>query len=153
MPKQYVIDCRKFPSDKMCDLNISGSDEEAVIDTAYNHAIEPMHNHPPSEELRNMIRDAAEGRNSLPITPNRARARGRHSVPASGPGRTGDTSTFAGRGRCAPSVPSSRFGNSCRSCLKGHRGRAGWAALSDQREAIPSDDILLPCEQLKSYGC
>ena len=52
MAKQYVIDCSKFPSDKNCDLKISGSDKEAVIDTAYNHA--------PSEELRNMIRDAAE---------------------------------------------------------------------------------------------
>jgi hypothetical protein len=60
MAKQYVIDCSKFPSDKNCDLKISGSDKEAVIDTAYNHAIGPMHNHAPGEELRNMIRDAAE---------------------------------------------------------------------------------------------
>jgi hypothetical protein len=60
MAKQYVIDCSKFPSDKKCDLKISGSDKEAVVDTAYNHAIGAMHNHQPSEELRNMIRDAAE---------------------------------------------------------------------------------------------
>jgi len=60
MAKQYVIDCSKFPSDKNCDLKITGSDKEAVIDTAYNHAIGPMHQHPPSEELRNMIKEAVE---------------------------------------------------------------------------------------------
>ena len=60
MAKQYVIDCSKFPSDKNCDLKITGSDKEAVIDTAYNDAIGPMHQHPPSEELRNMIAQAVE---------------------------------------------------------------------------------------------
>ena len=60
MAKQYVIDCSKFPSDEKCDLKISGSDREAVIATAYNHAIGPMHNHEPSEELRKMLRDAVE---------------------------------------------------------------------------------------------
>ena len=60
MAKQYVIDCSKFPSEKNCDLKISASDKEAVIDTAYNHAIGSMHNHKPSEELRSMIRDAVE---------------------------------------------------------------------------------------------
>ena len=51
MAKQYVIDCSKFPSDKNCDLKITGSDKEAVIDTAYNHAIGPMHQHPPKIPL------------------------------------------------------------------------------------------------------
>ena len=37
-----------------------GSWVEAVIDTAYNHAIGPMHRHEPGEELRNMIRQAVE---------------------------------------------------------------------------------------------
>jgi hypothetical protein len=60
MAKQYVVDCSKFPSDKACDLKITGSDKEAVIDTAYNHAIGPMHANPPSEQLRNMIRQAVE---------------------------------------------------------------------------------------------
>jgi len=55
-----VIDCGKFPSEKKCDLRISGSDKEAVVDTAYNHVIGPMHNHKPSEELRNMLRGAVE---------------------------------------------------------------------------------------------
>ena len=32
--RQYVIDCSKFPSEKNCDLKITGSDKEAVIDTA-----------------------------------------------------------------------------------------------------------------------
>jgi len=57
---KYVIDCGKFPSDKNCDLKIIGSDKEAVIETAYNHAIGPMHQHQPSEDLRNMIRGAVE---------------------------------------------------------------------------------------------
>jgi hypothetical protein len=60
MPTQYLIDCSKFPSDKNCDLKIMGSDKEAVIDTAYNHAIGPMHNHAPTDELRGMIREAVE---------------------------------------------------------------------------------------------
>ena len=60
MAKQYVIDCSKFPSDANCDLKISGSDKDAVIDTAYNHAIGPMHKNAPSEELKNMIRQAVE---------------------------------------------------------------------------------------------
>ena len=60
MATQYTIDCSKFPSENKCDLKISGSDKEAVIDTAYNHAIGPMHKHEPSEELRNMIRSAVE---------------------------------------------------------------------------------------------
>jgi len=41
-------------------LKITGSDKEAVIDTAYNHAIGPMHKHKPGEELRNMLRQAVE---------------------------------------------------------------------------------------------
>ena len=57
----YTIDCSKFPSDKGCDLKITGSDKEAVIDTAYQHAIGPMHNHQPSEDLKGMIRQAVEG--------------------------------------------------------------------------------------------
>ena len=57
---QYIIDCSKFPSDANCDLKITASDKEAVIDTAYSHAIGPMHKHQPSEELRNMIRQAVE---------------------------------------------------------------------------------------------
>ena len=61
---KYVIDCGKFPSDKNCDLKITGSDKEAVIDTAYNHAIGPMHQHQPSEDLRNMLRGAVETQTS-----------------------------------------------------------------------------------------
>ena len=57
---QYTIDCSKFPSEKNCDLKITSSDKEAVIDTAYNHAIGLIHNHDPGEELRSMIRDAVE---------------------------------------------------------------------------------------------
>ncbi len=46
--QQYVIDCSKFPSDANCDLKITASDKEAVIDTAYNHAIGPMHKKRPA---------------------------------------------------------------------------------------------------------
>ena len=60
MAKQYVIDCSKFPSDKNCDLKITGSDKEAVVDTAYNHAIGPMHKHESGEELKKMLRSAVE---------------------------------------------------------------------------------------------
>jgi hypothetical protein len=62
--QQYVIDCGKFPSEANCDMKIMGSDKEAVIDTAYNHAIGPMHKNPPSEELRNMIKQAVEAQAS-----------------------------------------------------------------------------------------
>jgi len=62
--KQYVIDCSKFPGGEDCDLRITGSNKEAVIDTAYNHAIGPMHKRQPGEELRNLIRDHVEGQAS-----------------------------------------------------------------------------------------
>ena len=58
--KQYVVDCSKFPSDAKCDLKISGSNKEAVIDTAYGHATGPMHKNPPSEQLRQMITQAVD---------------------------------------------------------------------------------------------
>ena len=60
MANRYVIDCSKFPSEQNCDLKISASNKDAVVDTAYNHAIGPMHKHAPGEELRNMIRGAVE---------------------------------------------------------------------------------------------
>lgn len=59
MPK-YVIDCGKFPSAANCDLKITGSDKEAVVDTAYNHAIGPMHKHQAGEDLKKMLRSAVE---------------------------------------------------------------------------------------------
>jgi hypothetical protein len=58
--KSYEVDCSKFPSDTKCDLKITGSDKEAVIDTAYGHAIGPIHKNPPSDQLRQMIRQTVE---------------------------------------------------------------------------------------------
>jgi len=56
---------QQFPIEKNCDLKITGSHKEAVIDTAFNHAVGPMHQHEPtSEELRDMIRQAVETQTS-----------------------------------------------------------------------------------------
>ena len=58
--KQYVIDCSQFPNNGGCDMKITSSDKEAVIDTAYNHAIGPMHKNPAGDQLKGMIRQAVE---------------------------------------------------------------------------------------------
>jgi hypothetical protein len=64
MTKQYEIDCGKYPSDKKCDLKITGSDKEAVIDTAFQHATGPMHNHRKDEPgLKDQISRGVEERN------------------------------------------------------------------------------------------
>lgn len=57
-----VIDCRWFPTEKPCDIAISGSEEE-VLDVAVQHAVW-SHGHPNSpelrEQLRSMLRDERE---------------------------------------------------------------------------------------------
>ena len=58
--KQYIVDCSNYPSDSGCDLKITSSDKEAVIDAAYQHAIGPIHKNPASEQLRGMIRQTVE---------------------------------------------------------------------------------------------
>ena len=54
-----TIDCRWFPTDKPCDIAISGS-EEQVLDVAVQHAV-MSHGHKDTpqlrEQLRSMLRD------------------------------------------------------------------------------------------------
>ena len=57
-----VIDCRWFPTDKPCDVAISGN-EEQVLDLATQHAVEShgQKNTPElREQLRSMLRDEKE---------------------------------------------------------------------------------------------
>jgi predicted small metal-binding protein len=54
-----VIDCRWFPTEKPCDIAISGSEEE-VLKVAVQHAVNSHgHNDTPElrEQLRSMLKD------------------------------------------------------------------------------------------------
>ena len=54
-----VIDCRWFPTDKPCDVAISGNEEE-VLNIAVQHAVQGHgHQNTPElrEQLRTMLRD------------------------------------------------------------------------------------------------
>jgi len=57
-----VIDCRWFPTEKPCDIAISGSEEE-VLTVAVQHAVQ-SHGHRDSqalrEQLRSMLRDEGQ---------------------------------------------------------------------------------------------
>ena len=59
-----VIDCRWFPTEKPCDIAISGSEEE-VLNIAVEHAVN-AHGHRNSpelrEQLRSMLRDEGKTR-------------------------------------------------------------------------------------------
>jgi predicted small metal-binding protein len=48
------IECRDYPSDKICSLKISGTEEE-VLDAAVQHAVS-AHGHENSPELRDQIK-------------------------------------------------------------------------------------------------
>lgn len=52
--KRKVADCRKFPSEKHCDVYMSGS-EEHVLDAAVDHAV-GSHGHQNTPGLREQIR-------------------------------------------------------------------------------------------------
>lgn len=52
--KRKVADCRKFPSEKNCDVYISGS-EEHVLEAAVEHAV-GSHGHENTSELRQQIK-------------------------------------------------------------------------------------------------
>ena len=57
--KRKVIDCRWFPTDKPCNIAISGNEEE-VLDIAVQHAVMSHgHQNTPQlrEQLRSMLRD------------------------------------------------------------------------------------------------
>jgi hypothetical protein len=49
-----VIDCRWFPTEKPCDIAISGNEEE-VLNIAIQHAVQ-SHGHEETPELRNQLR-------------------------------------------------------------------------------------------------
>jgi predicted small metal-binding protein len=49
-----VIDCRWFPTDKPCDIAISGSEDE-VLNIAVQHAVQ-SHGHQDTPELREQLR-------------------------------------------------------------------------------------------------
>ena len=48
------IDCRNYPSEKNCSLEMSGTEEE-VLDAAVQHAVS-AHGHKNSPELRDQIK-------------------------------------------------------------------------------------------------
>lgn len=49
MATLYVADCSKMPSEMNCDLKIAGTNQHAVADAAYQHAISSIHKHSPNE--------------------------------------------------------------------------------------------------------
>lgn len=51
--KRFVADCRKFPSEKSCDVYMSGS-KNHVLDAAVSHAVR-NHGHQDTPELRAQI--------------------------------------------------------------------------------------------------
>ena len=52
------MDCRKMPSEKNCDLKMSGS-EEHLLPAAINHAV-IAHGHEETPELREEIKNLLE---------------------------------------------------------------------------------------------
>ncbi len=49
-----IIDCRWFPTEKPCDIAISGNEED-VLNIAVQHATQ-AHGHPDTPELREQLR-------------------------------------------------------------------------------------------------
>jgi predicted small metal-binding protein len=60
MVRKY-IDCREFPSENNCTVEISADTEDEVLDVAVVHAVR-SHGHDDSPELRNEIRGAIQSR-------------------------------------------------------------------------------------------
>ena len=54
MANRKSIDCRDYPSEKNCSLNISGTEDE-VLDAAVQHAVS-THEHQNTPELREQIK-------------------------------------------------------------------------------------------------
>jgi predicted small metal-binding protein len=52
--RRKMIDCRWFPTEKPCDIAMSGSEEE-VLDVAVQHAV-MSHGHKNTPELREQLR-------------------------------------------------------------------------------------------------
>lgn len=55
MAKRMVADCRKFPSEKNCDVYMSGS-KEHVTEAAVQHAV-GSHGHADTPEFRKQIEE------------------------------------------------------------------------------------------------
>ena len=56
--KRYAADCRKMPSEKNCDVYMSGS-KEHLVNAAVAHAVRD-HGHKDSPELRSEIESMLE---------------------------------------------------------------------------------------------
>ncbi len=56
--KRYAADCRKMPSEKHCDVYMSGS-RDHVLDAAVDHAV-GSHGHQNTTELRTQIEGMLE---------------------------------------------------------------------------------------------
>ena len=54
MANRKSIDCRDYPSEKICSLKISGTEEE-VLDAATQHAVS-AHGHEDTPELREQLK-------------------------------------------------------------------------------------------------
>ncbi len=53
---KWVADCSKMPSESNCDLKITGSDKESVVEATYAHTVGSVHRHSPDESgLRDQI--------------------------------------------------------------------------------------------------
>ncbi len=55
------IDCRAYPSDSHCSVEISADREDELIEAATVHAVQ-AHKHADSPELRRWLQDAVQSR-------------------------------------------------------------------------------------------
>jgi predicted small metal-binding protein len=60
MTRKY-IDCREFPSEKNCTVEISANTDDEIMDVAVMHAV-TGHQHNDTPELRNQIRGLIRSR-------------------------------------------------------------------------------------------
>ena len=63
MATKWVADCAKFPSEKKCDVVITGSDKNEVAQTAFAHAVS-YHGHDAKEKglLENITMGLVQGK-------------------------------------------------------------------------------------------
>jgi predicted small metal-binding protein len=63
MVRKY-IDCRQFPSERNCTVEISADTEDEVLQVAVEHAVRD-HQHEDTPELRSQIRGAIASREEV----------------------------------------------------------------------------------------
>lgn len=63
MARKY-IDCRTFPSDKNCTVEISADTDEEILEVAIPHAVQ-AHQHEDTPELRESIRSLIRTRDEV----------------------------------------------------------------------------------------